>query len=290
MDADDDEVHGFAKDSKRKEKRDSDLWYERYPRRFKEATSRMPFELRGAYSLLIDLYFEHGKPLPDDDKWIAFGLYIDVRKWRNIRAQLFAAKKLFLGKDGFIHNELADELLAVRKARIAKDRRQTPGSTPPSTGGSLGGDFSKKRNEINEGERHINNHNHKRHKDRSESEKNMAAPVIDLDDVRLTLSPNARAIIEAFNGHSPDEYLDRAKKEAMKGTKIRDADIYCVWSAGREHGYSKRACRALLDGNPKAIAALATQGQKASAADQERLRRMSAPSSARANLAKSLTK
>ena len=143
--------------------RDSDLWYERYPRRFREATSRMPFELRGAYSLLIDLYFEYGKPLPNDDKWIASGLYIDVRKWNPIRKKLFACGKLRIGADGLIHNELADELLALRKARIDADRRSpeaTSGlkyqSKSPSKYQSNSGDNFEKDNDFNDGARHSN--------------------------------------------------------------------------------------------------------------------------------------
>lgn len=119
----------------------SDLWYERYPRKFREATSQMPFDLRGAYSLLIDVYYEHGGPLPNDDKWIAFSLYIDVRKWKHIRKALFACSVLTLGSDNLIHNKFADMILSVRSARMKADDEMsasTHGSTDLGTGGSTG--------------------------------------------------------------------------------------------------------------------------------------------------------
>lgn len=151
--------------------RDSDLWYERYPRRFREATSRMPFELRSAYALVVDLYFESGAPFPDDNKWIAAGLYIDVRKWNPIRKKLFALGKLYIGKDGLIHNDFADELLAKRRAIIecerrsssTRGRRRRTATSPSKSGlksqsnyGLNSGDFSEKPNENNGCAQHKN--------------------------------------------------------------------------------------------------------------------------------------
>lgn len=119
----------------------SDLWYPRYPRIFREATDEMDFDLRAYYGLVIDLYFERGGPLPDNDALIARGLGCDIRKWRPIREQLFHWGKLHLGADGMIHNEKADEILAERQAKMAKrgvsatkeKRRRTPSTTPGST-------------------------------------------------------------------------------------------------------------------------------------------------------------
>lgn len=149
----------------------SDLWYPRYPRIFREATEDMSFDLRCQYGVVIDLYFERGGPLPDDDQRIAIGLGCDVRKWKHIRRQLFAAGKLYLGTDGLIHNERADEILAERAPKLAKrgvapktkrlgthatpasTSPSTPASTSPSTDRGTGADLSRKPNDNNAGER-----------------------------------------------------------------------------------------------------------------------------------------
>jgi len=116
-----------------------DFWYKRFPRRFLDATADMSFDLRCQYSVLLDVFYVHG-PLRNDDRWIAFELRCDVRKWKNIRASLFAAGKLRLGEDGRIHNDKADEVIAERADKLSR-RPMAKGaklesigtSTPPST-------------------------------------------------------------------------------------------------------------------------------------------------------------
>jgi hypothetical protein len=163
---------GKSKAPKRKSTRDSDLWYKRYPARFRRDTMHdhpMPFDLRCQWSLLTDLFYEHGGPLLNDDRWVALQFGCDVRKWKHIRAQLFAHGKLTIGPDGLIHNKTADEVIGERadklvKTAVAPARRRlgkgaTPASTPATTSvgsppGSppgTGADLSEKPNDINEG-------------------------------------------------------------------------------------------------------------------------------------------
>ena len=160
-----DMAQSTGKSKAQSEVRDSDLWYKRYPRVFREATSRMPFELRAAYGLVIDFYYEHGGPLPDDDKWIACALFIDVRKWKPIRSGLFKHGKLYVGPDHMIHNDTADAMLAERTASLeasseAQKRKRSKRDVPENLPRNLGttsvgteGDFSEKPNEISEGVR-----------------------------------------------------------------------------------------------------------------------------------------
>ncbi|MFK5283859.1 DUF1376 domain-containing protein, partial [Lacticaseibacillus paracasei] len=46
-------------------------YYKAYPRDFIEGTIGMPFELKGAYRLLLDLIYMQGGRLPDDAKYIS---------------------------------------------------------------------------------------------------------------------------------------------------------------------------------------------------------------------------
>lgn len=97
-----------------------ELWYKRYPSRFRKATSHLPYDLRCQYSDLLDLFYEHGGPLPDDDKWISCHLICDVRKWRPIRKALMAIGMIFIGGDGLIHNATVDEVIEERDDKLAK--------------------------------------------------------------------------------------------------------------------------------------------------------------------------
>lgn len=163
---------GESKARKRKSTRDSDLWYKRYPARFRRDTMHdhpMSFELRGAWSLLTDLFYEHGGPLPNDDRWIAIQLGCDVRKWKHIRHQLFEVGKLTVGVDGLVHNKTADEVLGERKVKLGTSepeppkrrlaKASTPATTSPSTpatteagsGVGSGVDLSRIANDIKAG-------------------------------------------------------------------------------------------------------------------------------------------
>lgn len=137
--------HGEGKAKAKKSTR-GDFYYKRYPARFRRDTvhdHQMPFDLRCQWSLIIDLFYEHDGALPNDDQWIAHALFCDVRKWRHIRAQLFAIGKLFIGDDGLVHNKTADAVIEERDDRVAKrtspqplrrlGKGLTPASTPAST-------------------------------------------------------------------------------------------------------------------------------------------------------------
>lgn len=132
-------------------------------------------------------------------------------------------------------------------------------------------------------------------KDRSDAhvrEDEEGKSVIALDRFRLVLSPRAREIIETMRSkseivQSPDEYLMRARAEAAKGKVIRNANLYCVVSAGRDLGLTKQIATALWNGDAQVEAALASTAPKsATPVNLEVVKRMSAPSSARSNLGK----
>lgn len=63
-------------------------FYHRYPRDFFEGTIGMPFEVKGAYGLLLDLIYLRDGRLPDDARFIAGHLGLSVRKWNLIRQTL----------------------------------------------------------------------------------------------------------------------------------------------------------------------------------------------------------
>lgn len=78
-------------------------YYKRYPRDFVEGTLGMPFELKAAYSVVLDLIYMQGGKLPDDARYISGLLGVSVRKWNAIRTGLIECGKLQVGA-GYLTN------------------------------------------------------------------------------------------------------------------------------------------------------------------------------------------
>lgn len=85
-------------------------YYKAYPRDFIEGTIGMPFELKGAYRLLLDLIYMQGGRLPDDAKYISGLLGCSTRAWNNYRTALLSMGKIS-AENGIISNFRADKEL-----------------------------------------------------------------------------------------------------------------------------------------------------------------------------------
>lgn len=93
-------------------------YYPRYARDFLEGTIGMPLEVKGAYSILLDLIYVRDGRLPDDPHFICGHLGCSVRKWNMIKPVLIEAGKIVV-RDGFITNSRADKV--VRATRLSPD-------------------------------------------------------------------------------------------------------------------------------------------------------------------------
>ena len=111
-------------------------YYKAYPRDFIEGTIGMPFELKCAYRVVLDLIYMQGGRLPDDARYISGLLGCTVRKWTSIRGELIARDKIQVS-DGSISNYRADnELETLRKlsdkqAENARGPRKNKGLEKP---------------------------------------------------------------------------------------------------------------------------------------------------------------
>ncbi|AHA27843.1 YdaU family protein [Candidatus Liberibacter americanus] len=91
-------------------------WYKRYPADFLSGVFRLTLEQKGVYSILLDLMYDHGGSIPDDEKYIAGVCGCSTRKWRNIRLCLKKENKIFF-KDGYIYNARVEkEIIKAIKA------------------------------------------------------------------------------------------------------------------------------------------------------------------------------
>lgn len=97
-------------------KRIENHWYKRDPEAALDGMRELTLEERGAYNTVLDLIYMRKNRLPDDERFIAGWLGVDVRVWRRLRARLVGTlvdgaveegKKLYV-KDGCIRNMKAD--------------------------------------------------------------------------------------------------------------------------------------------------------------------------------------
>lgn len=92
-------------------------FYKRYPGDFLMGTRDLTLEERGAYSDLLDMMYDRGGPIPDEERWIAGFLGISIRKWKTLRASLISAGKLMERGDRLSNPRLEREL-ALEEAQI----------------------------------------------------------------------------------------------------------------------------------------------------------------------------
>lgn len=75
----------------------------------------MSFELKGAYSILLDLIYMQGGELPDDPRYISGLLGMSVRKWNSIRKDLLAMGKIHINGTSISNYRAIIELESLRK-------------------------------------------------------------------------------------------------------------------------------------------------------------------------------
>lgn len=74
-------------------------WYRRFPDNFIAGTVGLTLEEKGAYSLVLDLMYVRGGPVPDEPRYIAGVCNCSVRKWNAIRQRLIDLEKLVVVGD-----------------------------------------------------------------------------------------------------------------------------------------------------------------------------------------------
>jgi len=89
-------------------------WYKRYPSDFISGTLQLSCEEKGAYSVVLDLIYDRGGPVPDDPQWIARVCNLSTRRWNQIRRRLLELGKLSAG-DGHLTNSRAERQLKVEE-------------------------------------------------------------------------------------------------------------------------------------------------------------------------------
>jgi uncharacterized protein YdaU (DUF1376 family) len=93
-------------------------WYKRDPSAALNGMMELDLQERGAYNTVLDLIYSRDGNLPDDDRFIAGWLRVDVRVWKRIKSTLIERGKLFV-QEGLLRNERADVEVLAALSRVA---------------------------------------------------------------------------------------------------------------------------------------------------------------------------
>ena len=94
-------------------------WYKRFPADFIAGTLGLSLEEKGAYSVVLDMIYDRGEPIPDDARWIARVCGCSTRKWTSLRRRLIDTGKL-TAANGCLSNPRAEAMLENAAREAAK--------------------------------------------------------------------------------------------------------------------------------------------------------------------------
>lgn len=97
-------------------------YYKAYPRDFIEGTIGMPFEVKCAYRVVLDLIYMQGGNLPDDARYISGLLGCSIRKWKSLRDDLIQRDKLQVSGE-FLTNYRAEKELEML-SKLQENQRE----------------------------------------------------------------------------------------------------------------------------------------------------------------------
>jgi uncharacterized protein YdaU (DUF1376 family) len=103
----------------------------------------LTLEERGAYQTLLDMIYDRGGPLIDNERLLAGYMNCSVRKWRQLRADLIEKGKIEITRDGLISNRRA------RKEIENTSKTQRKLIESGSKGGRMRAEKEKNANENN---------------------------------------------------------------------------------------------------------------------------------------------
>lgn len=124
-------------------------WHKRYHSDALSGFIVLSLEERGAYQTLLDLIYDRGGPMPDNDGLLARYMGVSIRKWKTLRASLIELGKIRVDADGNLTNDRATS--EIENATKTSRKLAENGSK----GGRKKSENSKKDNENNESDENL---------------------------------------------------------------------------------------------------------------------------------------
>ena len=186
-------------------------YYPRYPRDFFDGTNGMSFELKGAYSIILDLIYMSGGKLHDEPRFIAGHMNCSVRAWNGYRAALIDMGKIS-AEGGIISNFRADKELIIQRSFQNKQREN---ASAPRKNNGLGEAVAKPKPSHADTD--------------TDTEEGLGKP-------NPVQSDHSQACFDHFNaaagrvGWSKVQKFDPARKAALS-RRIRDVGGVAAWMA-----------------------------------------------------------
>lgn len=120
-------------------------WHKRYHSDALSGFIGLSLEERGAYQTFLDLLYDRGAPIPDNDRLLAGYMNASVRKWKSLRQSLIEKGKIKIDGDGNLFNLRAMKQLE-NDAKTSRKRSENG-----LKGARKKYENEKNGNEINEG-------------------------------------------------------------------------------------------------------------------------------------------
>ncbi|WP_159953175.1 DUF1376 domain-containing protein [Rhizobium sp. 18065] len=86
-------------------------YHRRYHQDALQGYRKLSLEERGAYTTILDLIYDEGGPIENNERWLAGELNCSLRKARVIVAELIELRKLYVTSTGKISNHRAEQEL-----------------------------------------------------------------------------------------------------------------------------------------------------------------------------------
>ncbi|TJW48160.1 MAG: DUF1376 domain-containing protein, partial [Mesorhizobium sp.] len=123
-------------------------WHKRFHDDALSGYMGLTLEERGAYTTFLDLMYQRGEPIVENDRLIAGWMQVSLRKYRSLRDRLVALGKILLTSDGRLSN-----------ARFEKERENAleisrKAAENGANGGRKSGETRKNASEINASAKH----------------------------------------------------------------------------------------------------------------------------------------
>lgn len=119
-------------------------WHRRYHSDALAGMLSLTLEERGAYQTVLDLIYDRGGPIADNERLLAGYMNCSIRKWRTLRAALIEQGKL-IASEGTLTNPRAEKQLE-NDAKTARKLAENG-----AKGGRKKAENAKNANENNEG-------------------------------------------------------------------------------------------------------------------------------------------
>jgi len=124
-------------------------WHKRYHSDALHGFMSLTLEERGAFQTILDLIYDRGSALIDNDRLLAGYMGVSLRKWNSLRQILIEKRKIYIDENGMIANFRAEK--EIENALKTSRKRAENGAK----GGRNSCEKSKNDNENNENDKQL---------------------------------------------------------------------------------------------------------------------------------------